>query len=399
MAFRRRPRHSRRANGFIVAFSLFVMLVLVSFVGSLLNRSATDLNVSERVRRQDQAFQIAEAGLDHALTVLASSSLQWDNELQGPDGLPNTSDDGILLLNGIPSDPPIAMPPGTYAVRVFDNEDDAPNPNDPTTDQDGIIRVVSTGTVQDSVRSIEVHLWSLFNHAIAADIDIILSETSALGNIHANRNIEVYAANTLLGTSQATATGTFLGGGSFVCSSCDMVGGDPPIKFNKPQVALLEAAVTKWNPNTWNAVVGLADGDIAGYRMGHDITPTTVSLSGKATLVVFDGYSLHFRDKVGPTAYNAVTKKYYCTDYLDLNIIAVGGGSITFDENACIRGLIWAEGSVTLGERSMITGAIVSAGGTVDMGEKSQVTFNRNVIESSLLPGFWGYTILSWEEL
>ena len=94
-----------------------------------------------------------------------------------------------------------------------------------------------------------------------------------------------------------------------------------------------------------------------------------------------------------------MTKKYYCTGYLDLNIIAVGGGSIAFDENACIRGLIWAEGSVTLGERSMITGAIVSAGSTVDMGEKNQVTFNRNVIESSLLPGFWGYTLLSWEEL
>jgi hypothetical protein len=53
---------------------------------------------------------------------------------------------------------------------------------------------------------------------------------------------------------------------------------------------------------------------------------------------------------------------------------------------------------VTLAERSMITGAIVSAGSSVDLGEKSQVSFNRNVIESSLLPGFWGYTLLSWEE-
>jgi hypothetical protein len=53
---------------------------------------------------------------------------------------------------------------------------------------------------------------------------------------------------------------------------------------------------------------------------------------------------------------------------------------------------------VHLGERSNISGAVVSAGGSVTLAESSRVTFDRSAINPALLPGFSGSTILSWQE-
>ena len=112
--------------------------------------------------------------------------------------------------------------------------------------------------------------------------------------------------------------------------------------------------------------------------------------------MLLDGISIRFREKVGPTA--LVAGKYQCTGQINLNIVALGGGSITFDENACIRGLIWTEGPVVLGERSRVSGAIVSAGSSVTIKEGTQVTHDRSAIDPALLPGFWGVSIKSWKE-
>ena len=122
-----------------------------------------------------------------------------------------------------------------------------------------------------------------------------------------------------------------------------------------------------------------------------------IRAAGPGTLVMFDGRSIRIRDKVG--GFKKIQGKEVCTDPLDLNIIALGGGFIEFQQPVCLRGLIWAEGSITIAQNSSISGAIVSAESYIDVKQSSSISFNRSVMQSFLLPGFFGSTVLSWQEL
>ncbi|HEX9780560.1 MAG TPA: hypothetical protein VGB20_05025 [bacterium] len=383
--------HARRTRegGFFLLASLALLVAMTTLFSTTAGRSAVDLRASERALWQQQAFELSEAGMDHALSVLNVSSLQWDDELRGPDGMGGTADDGTLSFGQN-----VGHAPGSYDVRVNDNFDEvSPAPSDPMADVDGVLRVVSAGTVQGVTQRVEVFVWALFNHAIAADIDIHLHESSAMGNIHANRDINVYETGTLFGNAQATATGDFnLIGGTLNYTYGDLIGGDPRIRFMFPNAEAIEAAVDRWNP-PHSGTISLAANEIVGYRIGASIEPGTVVTPGPSTIVMFDANEIRFREKIG--TFDADGN---CTSMVPVNVISLSGG-ITFEETACINGLIWANGPIVLGERSTVRGAIVSAGSSVTVSEHSHITFDRSVLEGGVLTGFWGVTMLSWQEL
>lgn len=380
-------------HGMIFALSLLAVFVLTTVGGAMIIRSGGELSISERSVRRERAFHVAEAGLDDALNTLGTSSMQWNDELLGTDGLAGTFDDGILSFG-----PSVDVPPNSSsAVRVFDNTDEPTGPDDPTADVDGILGIQSTGTVTDSSRTVTAWVWSLFNYSISAQQDILLRQASAMGNMHANRNIEVRQTSVLLGCTQATASGSFIipAGETLVHACGDLVGGDPPIVFLTPNVAALRAAVTQWNPPNSSGTIFLFDRDVAGYDIQLGIVPhapQTVSLIGSATIAMFDGNSIRFRQRIG-----SFDKSGNCIAPVNLNVIAVDG-SITFEQPTCLRGLVWASGSVMIAQGSKITGAVVSAGGSVDVRQSTLITFDRSVIDGSLLSGFWGVTMLSWQE-
>jgi len=284
-------------------------------------------------------------------------------------------------------------------VTVSDNDDEVDTfPNDLTTDVDGVIRIDSVGTTPKSQRAVSAWIWATFNHALAAQRNILLRQASAMGNIHANGDIEVRQTSELFGCSQATATGTFVipANETLIHTCGDLVGGDRPITFARPDVGALRAAVTVWDPSNWRATIQLNDGDIAGYERPLDLlpdTPQTVSLAGTATIVIFDGYSIRFRDRLGTFRKNGT-----CLAPINLSLIAVEGGSIVFEQPVCLRGLVWAEGSITIAQSSTIAGAVVSAGGSIDVKQGSSITFNRDAINTSLLPTFSGSTLLGWRD-
>ena len=116
----------------------------------------------------------------------------------------------------------------------------------------------------------------------------------------------------------------------------------------------------------------------------------------KATIVMFDGNSIRFRKSLGTLS---ASTPPVCQTFVNLNVIALGGGSIEFEQPVCLRGLIWAEGSITIAQDSSISGAIVSVGSYIDVKQSSSISFNRSVLQSFLLPGFFGSTVLSWQEL
>ena len=380
-------------GGFILALVLLVIAFLTSLSAAGLTRSTTERTAAGRFTENERAFQLAEGGLDHALAALSTSSTDWSDELMGADGLAGTADDGVLSFGLV-----VPLPLGTYTVRVSDNPDEvAPTPDDPMTDADGILRIDTVGTTAGSQRAITAWVSALFNYAIAAQVDILLRQASALGGIHANRNIEVRQTSELLGCSQATASGTFIipAGETLVHTCGDLVGGDAPVEFLRPDVDVMRQAVTRWNPADAYGTIQLLDRELVGYDIPLDVppdTPQTVKLTGAATLVVFDGHSIRFRQRLGTFRKNGT-----CLAPLDLNIISTGG-SIIFEQPVCLRGLIWADGSISIAQNSTISGAVVSADGSIDVKQSSSIAFNRTALDQNLLAGFGRVALLAWEE-
>ena len=409
-----RPRRNRSALatkrstcGFVLLWVLLLLPLLMTLLAAGLTRSNNEYSAAGLSATNEQALHLAEAGIDDALAVLNTSSLGWNDELLGPDGKPGTSDDGLLSIGSS-----VSMSPGTYAVRVFDDADEGVLQNDPTTDTDGIIRILSTGVVGQSRRQIEVYLAALFNNlAISAQVDIHLRQPSIMGDVHANGNILVDQVSYLLGCSQATATGIVDQSKATLsydptCSSVQS--GVPPITFPIPNAADLWAAVKagNWNLPDITATVVLPSQEVAGYTIPLALlpnTPQTIQLSGgtgPSTMVVFNGNSLRVRERIGTFNCKKIKGVEVCTCIapLNLSIIALGGGSISFEQPVCLRGLIWAEGDITISQGSTISGAIVSAQGTIDVKDNSAITYDRAAIQTALLPGFSGSTMLSWRE-
>lgn len=396
----------RGPTGFFLIWALLMIAFMSTLVAVGQLRSYTELTASNRFASNEAAFELAEAGIDHALSTISSSSLSWNDELAG---------NGVLSFGLVTS-----MDPGTYTVQVLDNQDErAPTPDDPTVDVDGIIHIVSTGTTVQGQRTVDVAIRSPINYAIAAQVDIRLRQASAMGDIHANGNIEVRKTSDLFGCSKATASGTFCFGVNGCGGSpdptdptitlnhdpacTDLDGGDPVIAFPRPDEAALRAAIKlgNWNlPDTSN-IIRLPSQEVVGYNVALDGTndsPQRITFSsgtGPSTMAVFDGQSLRVRQSLG--TWQTIRGQTVCTAPLNLSIIVLDG-FIDFKQPVCLRGLIWAAGDITIFDGSVISGAVVSAGGTIDVRQGSSITFNRSVIDSSLLPGFSGSTFLSWQE-
>lgn len=317
------------SGGFFLIWALLCITLLSAQLAVILTRTTTEQWAARRFADHEQTFQLAEAGVDDALRVLQTSSLSWNEELVGADGIPGTADDGIL-----PFGLTVPLAPGSYTVKISDNDDEpAPTPNDPAVDVDGVIRIDSVGTTPWHQRAVAVSLWALFNHAIAAQVDILLRQASALGNIHANQNIEVRQTSELFGSSQATAAGSFIipAGETLIHSSGDLIGGDPTITFFRPDEAALRNAVTRWDAANWKGTIVLVNNDVIGYEreLGNPPNaPQTVSLaaSDRATIVMFDGHSIRFRQRLGTFSAEDV-----CQVPVNLSILALGGGSIIFE--------------------------------------------------------------------
>ena len=397
----------RGSEAFFLIWALLVVALISSFMTTGLTRSHIDLTASQRLINNEQAFQLAEAGLNDAINLLRTSGLQWTDELSnpGPDQTPGTQDDGQLNLTSFTNNSS-----GSYTVQIVDNNDEvAPLADNPARDVDGVVKIKSTGTVTDSRRTVSSWVSTAFSYALAAQQYIELRQsTSTLGNMHSNSDIIVDQTSALEGCSHATATGSVTGGTGLSYSSCGGAqSGVPPITFPTPDAtALFNAVIASgaWNVGNTKATIRLdlwPPNTIAGYiqelggvgpGLGPQDTPQTVAVNVADTIVMFSPYSIRFRKPI-----NADTNGNCLGPPVKLNIIALGG-SILFDQPVCLHGLIWAEGSVTIAQDSKIFGAIVSAGSFIDVRQRSRIVFDPNVLDAGLLPGFRGLHVLSWQE-
>jgi hypothetical protein len=114
-----------RERGSALLMALFTLL-LASLIGLALAFSGMyEVKVARNYNTSTEAFYIAEAGLNHAIHVIESNSLDFGAVLNGEDGVAGTDDDGVLILSAIPEADRIPAAgincgAGSYTVHVTD---------------------------------------------------------------------------------------------------------------------------------------------------------------------------------------------------------------------------------------------------------------------------------------
>ena len=149
------PYHLNNDRGSVIVAAL-MMLALLTIIGfAATNMSSTELNISTNSLLYERAFYTAEAGLERAKESLRAPFID-QNKAQiasGGEGDWSFALDGSLDgYSAAVTDPELGVPAVlwvatdnlngvTYSVRIWDNADEVPGPQDYTSDQDGLIYV------------------------------------------------------------------------------------------------------------------------------------------------------------------------------------------------------------------------------------------------------------------
>jgi hypothetical protein len=217
------------------------LLLTIVIVGILTMLSAAFVNViTNEYRNADwqkkwvQAYYIAEAGMAKAWFTLKSGVKGSTNNLgdfvMGPDGEPNTTDDGILSSATTNFD----FGAGNFSVIIADNNDDGDN----FSDSDDILMLTSTGVVGNATRMIEVVLTAfpfVPNYAITAGGNVNISGNPTIrgsnGTVHTNINLTIsgnpYISQNVIAGGNVNISGNPIIGGT--TSSGSVTISIPPI--------------------------------------------------------------------------------------------------------------------------------------------------------------------------
>ncbi len=124
-------RELERQRGSALMATLAATAVLLPLAAFVVMLTRLDFYVHDNTRAQTEAFYVAEAGLEHALTDLSRAE-SASSLLAGPDGMAGSADDGVFAFReGAPGFFP--HEPLRYEVRV-------------ATGSGGLVRLTSTGT-------------------------------------------------------------------------------------------------------------------------------------------------------------------------------------------------------------------------------------------------------------
>ena len=129
----------KNEKGMVLATGLIFMAIIAIVGSTAVLITTTDLKIGTNYITSEQAFYVAEAGIQHAANALkAGVSNGFNDELLG--------DDGQLF-----GPDPVPFGDGNYTVTVTDNNDDG----DPFSDSDNKVIITSTGTVNNASKTIE----------------------------------------------------------------------------------------------------------------------------------------------------------------------------------------------------------------------------------------------------
>ncbi len=219
----RLARWGRADYGNTILFVMVLISVMALLGNAITNRVLLESHDTFRNLHRIQAFYLAEAGIENARYDMTGQDLS--SLLKGPDGLPNTADDGTLSFGGT-----VAIGNGSCTIIASDNND---GDGDPFNDSDGLIDLTSTGNVSEASYQITVCIASSRGyyspHALAVGTDLTISGAASItglnGSVHANGDLLISGNPTV--AQNATASATYTVGGNPLIGGASG-GGYPP---------------------------------------------------------------------------------------------------------------------------------------------------------------------------
>jgi len=132
------PRTRRRERGTAILITMIVVVALLGGGAVLVGLQLSSTRSSEITRSGMTALYCAEAGLNAARPIVANNYAGWNAALAAgtePAWLNHPTPDHDLNLDGSAAD---------FTITLKDNDDEGALPNDPNTDNDLQIWVIST---------------------------------------------------------------------------------------------------------------------------------------------------------------------------------------------------------------------------------------------------------------
>lgn len=412
-------------EGMAMVLVLLVVAVL-SLLGIAGTRSAqSELRMAREHRSGRQALSVAEAGLLHAYALLkASPPAEYDGELSsgGTGGLLANLGE-VETLSG-ESYRFRSLGGGAvdgYYVRALDNYDETSDENDPMTDRDRTIRLVSRGRVGGAERVVEALVTggSLFPVGIWGRTSVTLSGSATTDSF--DSTVDGYSADTAgdegdvrsNGDVTITGTGTVVNGDAIasgttsVSTGADVTGTEtssaPPLVFpsvpvcGPPYSSGAGISGTNWtyDPSTgvfetlsW-AEISLAGGTYCFSSM---------LLSAHAVLTVSDPVVISLTDPSDLSGGTIVNLNHQASDLMILSSLvsnpkdkktklALSGGQDTY------MAVYAPDAWVTFSGNSSFYGGVI--GSIVDDSGGTSIHYDTAL---RTLPGF-GVTLSQWHEV
>lgn len=280
------PRRQRGA-----ALILVLLLSMVCIASGLVAASIaqTEMKVAHNDLLGHQALAIAEAGISHGLRLVASDSadgLSDELRLAGDSGLgqlgdrSRTLDDGTYRFRAFGGDQSADSSDGYY-VRAVDNFDEPMTAlaNDPLTDVDRSIVLVSIGRIGTAERRVEVRIGMKAGGpdcALVTEGSLTISGnptiTGARGCAHANKDLEIKGDPTL--EKGATASGSLTIDGNPDLEGQDIKDKEQKEDYGfshsrKPKVMVPSVRPFKFGPQEIDLAQAVAEHP-DGYRLDAD---------------------------------------------------------------------------------------------------------------------------------
>jgi hypothetical protein len=244
-------------NGAALVMALLFLVLLAGMAGLSSSMSTTDYTRTKRHTDSLEAFYIAEAGVEHAHSLL--KFLDFDTVLS-ENGLLSSLGTTVSLDGTNYAQAPFNN--GLYSVRIDDNDDGDGNMGN---DSDGVLMVTSLGQNKDGATDLvtaEVVKMSLGSDKFTAGIHILDEdgELEGIGNSYTVSGINTEPPSGIYDptcpdkfgvTTQSAASGNgddllrLVFNGPAADNVVGVGGGSPDVNYNDFSLTLLEAQVIR----------------------------------------------------------------------------------------------------------------------------------------------------------
>lgn len=386
----------RNESGVVLVMALLTITLLSLLGKAALTNTEIEIKISANDRVAKETFHIAEAGIEHARTLLRTRS--FDDVLEGDDDDKNEpGDNGQLLSN-------VSFGNGSYDVHVTDNKD---GDDDRWDDKDGTIIVTSTGSSSNGpkrVLEIVVTRITLIptglrgavtsNGSIVTDGDMQIDgrDHDMDGNVIATCGCGTLGIST---TSILTQDGSSDIGGTF--SGTDYAPSDP---FGPGIPFIIEENAAWIPPATPEDVLGLtvvdqlktlAQSGIKGSKYVTDPSELTFPLSGITYVELPDGATWNARSGERSVDFEG------STGILIVHNEMTNAG-LEKTSTGTFRGIVIADKYDKI-DNTIIGAVVTLASDSRQIGDgDGEIRYSQEGVDSALASGSIEFTTESWRE-